>query len=351
MKNAHCPILQQLPQQSEAALQRRRRLVIALGAGTFTGGLVGSFPARAQTGSAPARIAILASNNVAFMVPLLISFKEGMRENGLIEGKHYALDVVYADGRYERFPALVKELLERAPAVLMASTITAVRAAQLATRTVPIVMLAINDPVGNGLVASLARPGGNTTGIANQVEDIVAKNIEWLHEALPHAKRIALLINPGNPSNPQLGERIGVAARRIGIETRTFEAATPAAFDSTFAAIARLRPDALIVLRDAMLNNEPRRISAFALENRIPAFGPTAEFPVAGSLLSYASSLPDMYRRSASHVRKILAGAKPADLPVEQPTKFELVLNLKTAKALGIKIPQSLLITAERVIE
>ena len=274
-----------------------------------------------------------------------------MRENGLIEGKHYVLDIVHADGQYERFPALIKELLQREPALILVGTITAVRAAQQATRTVPIVMTGGNDPVANGVVASLARPGGNTTGISNQAEDTTVKFVEFIRESLPRAKRIALLTNPANPSHSKLGEQVRAAALKFGIETRAFEATAPATLDATFAAIAKQHADALVVLRDAMFAGELERISALALKSRIAAFTPVSEFAEAGSLLSYGPSVPDQYRRVAIYVKKILAGTKPADLPVEQPTKFELVLNLKTAKALGIKIPQSLLVRAERVIE
>ncbi len=233
----------------------------------------------------------------------------------------------------------------------MVSTIPSVRAAQRATGTVPIVMWAINDPVEGGLVASLARPGGNTTGQSTQALDVMAKYVEILHEVLPRAKRIAVLINPDKASTPKLVEQVRVAATGFGIDARAFEAAAPAALDAAFGAITQHRPDAVVVVRDAMLIGQQQRISAFALDRRIPAFGATSKFVVAGSLLSYAPSLLDMSRRSATYVKKILAGAKPADLPVEQPTRFELAFNMKTAKALGLKIPHSVLIRAERVIE
>ncbi len=336
-------------------MNRRRKLLIAIGADTLVSGLAGELasgtPAHAQGNAPPARIGIIVPTSAAANANRLAAFKQGMRENGLIEGQHYVLDVVSADGHYERFPALAQELLQRNPAVLMSSTIAAVRAAQQATRTVPIVMTTVTDPVGTGLVASLARPGGNTTGLSNQTEDTSAKFVEFVREALPRAKHIALLTNPGNASLQKSGEQVRVAALQFGIETRAFEAATPVALDAAFAGIAKERPDALVVLSDAMLNAEPQRISAFALKNRIAAFGTDAPFAEAGSLLSYGPSRLDMVRRSATYVKKILAGAKPADLPVEQPTVIELVINLKTAKALGIKMPQSLLVRAERVIE
>ena len=355
MKNERRTLFLRLPQRSEAPLQHRRKLLIDLGAGTFAAmlavELIGGVAAHAQASAQPARIGFIVSTKAEAIATRLAAFKQGMRENGLIEGQHYVLDAVYADGQSERFSALAQELLQRAPAVIMVSTIAAVRAAQQATRTVPIVMTGVNDPVGTGLVASLARPGGNTTGQSSQNEDIAAKFVEFVREALPRAKRIALLSNPGNASLQKLAEQVRVAALKFGIETGVFEATAPAALDAAFAAIAKQQPDALVVLSDAMLNAEPQRISAFALKNRIATFGGPADFADSGSLLSYGVSGPDLFRRSAAYVKKILAGAKPADLPVEQPTKFEMVINLKTAKTLGIKMPQALLIQAERVIE
>lgn len=295
----------------------------------------------------PARIGILWTSTA--IAPRLAAFKDGMRDNGLIEGKHYTIDERAAEGDYERFPALTRDLLQRSPAVILVSTIAAVRAAQQATKTVAIVFPALNDPVASGLVASLARPGGNTTGLTTQADDTVAKSMQHLREMLPSAKRIAVLLNPGNSSNPRMLDQVRAIAGRSGITTRAFEATT--VLDKAFGAIAQHRPDALVVLRDAMLIGQHERISAFALKNGIPAFAPASEFVDSGSLIAYSPSLVDMYRRSATYVAKILLGTKPADLPIEQPTKFELVINMKTAKALGIKIPQTLLISVERVVE
>ena len=335
------------------SINQSRRLLVALGAGTIIGELTSGIAAHAQGNAPPARIGYLWPASVAENATRLAAFKQGMGENGLTEGIHYVLDVVSADGDYERLPALAKELVQRAPAVIVAVATPAAHAAQQATRTVPIVMISVGDPVGTGLVASLARPGGNITGLSSQSQDTAAKSVEFVREALPRAKRIALLINPGSPTHPKQSELVRTAALRFGIETRTFEAASPAALDAAFVTIAGQRPDALVVLRDAMslAAPQPQRISAFALKNRIAVFGSSAEFAEAGSLLSYGPSFPDVFRRSATYVKKILTGAKPADLPVEQPIKFEMVINLKTAKALDIRIPQSLLVQAERVIE
>lgn len=304
-------------------------------------------PASAQ---APARIALITPVTAAQSATRLAAFKDGMRDNGLVEGKHYVLDAGYADGQLDRFPALAQQLLQRNPAVILAVTIPAVRAAQQAAGTVPIVFVAI-DPVGSGLVASLARPGGNATGLTPQSEDLVAKHVELLHEALPRAKRVAVLISPGSPVHSQMFEHARAAAGGFGMSARAFEAATPADLDGAFAAIAKHRPDALLVLTWAMFYGERERISAFALKNRIPAFAPEAEFVDAGSLIAYGPAIDDIFRRAAIYVKKILAGAKPADLPVEQPTRFEMVINLRTAKALGIAMPRTFLVRADRVIE
>ena len=335
-------------------MNQRRRSLVVLGAGSFAtvlvGELIGGLAAHAQGSAPPVRIGILLLASETSSTTRLAAFTRGMRDNGLIEGRHYVLDVSYAQGDNQRFHALVKDLLQRAPAVIMTQSNAGTRAAQLATRTVPIVMFTASDPVGTGLVASLAQPGGNTTGLSNQSEDINVKFVEFVRDALPRAKRIALLVNPRSLSASAMSEKVGAAAHRAGIEARSVEAATPAALDAAFAAIARLRPDVLLVQRESMLNSETPRISAFALENRIALFGSDAQFAEAGGLLSYGPSRLDMYRRAAYFVDKILKGAKPADLPVEQPTKFELVINLRTARALGITIPQSVLLRADEVI-
>ena len=305
-------------------------------------------PASAQT---PARIARIGPGSAASAVQCLTAFREGMREGGLVEGTHYVLDERYADGNYDRFPALTGELLKRNPALIMVSTIASVRAAQQATKTVPIVFVAVNDPLGSGLVANLARPEGNTTGLSNQAEDTMAKNLQLLREVLPRAARVAVLFNPSNASNPKLLERVRVAAPGLGITVHAFEAAAPGALDAVLGAIAQNRPDALLVLRDAMFADQRDRLAASALKVRIPLFVGQRVMVAAGGLMVYDASVTDQCHRSATYVKKILAGARPADLPVEQPTKFELVINLKTAKALGITIPPSVLLRADEVIQ
>ena len=281
----------------------------------------------------------------------LSAFKDGMREQGLVDGKQYVLDPSYADGNYDRFPALTKEALQRTPAVIISATIASIRAAQQATQTVPILFVGVNDPVGSGLVGNLARPGGNTTGLSNQSEDLMTKYVEYLREILPQAKRVAILFNTDNESHPKMIEQVRASAKRFGIATQSFGAGEPGDLDTTFGAIAKYRPDALLLIRDAMLISERSRIAAHALKQRLPTFAGATSEVRAGSLMSYAAPGLLACHRIAYYVKRILGGAKAADLPVEQPTTFELVVNLKTAKALGITIPQSILIRADEVIE
>ncbi len=278
------------------------------------------------------------------------AFKQGMRDIGLLAGQHYLLEEHYVDGRYERFAGLMDEVLKRPPAVLMVVTIASVQAAQRATRSVPIVFVTTNDPLGSGLVASLARPGGNTTGLSTQNEDTAIKNLQMLHEILPRARRVAALVNPLNPSGPKIFEQLRNAALALGVELTAFPAQTPQALEAATVAIARHAADALMVIPDAVFYSERERLTAFALKQRLPYFGTNREATEAGGLLSYGQSVAQTFRRSALYVKKILDGARPADLPVEQPTHFELIINLKTAAALGLTIPPSVLLRADEVL-
>ena len=327
-------------------MTNRRTALIALGASALTTPRL--VPAQQ---AAPSRIAVLSPVSAAQGATRMAAFKDGLRDNGLIEGRHYVYDALYADGYPDRFPALAQELLQRNPTVIVTVTIPAIRALQAATKTVPIVFVATADPVGNGLVASLARPGGNTTGISGQQEDLVAKHVELLHEALPRAKRIALLVPLASAMHAKMLDRISGAASGFGMSARGFEAVSPAALDAALDAIAQHRPDALLIFTYAMFYGERERIAASMLKARIPVFAPEAEFVDAGCLISYATPYTAMFRYAALMVKKIVAGAKPADLPVEQPTRFEMVLNLRSAKALGITLPKVFMLRADRVIE
>lgn len=299
----------------------------------------------------PPRVAIISPISEAGGATRLAALKDGLRNNGLIEGKHYVLDVRYADGNADRFPALAQDVVQRNAAVIVVVHAASVRAAQQATKTIPIVFIATPDPVGQGLVASLARPGGNTTGMTGQAEDLVAKHVELVQQFLPHARRLAVLISSSQPAHTKMFDKVRATAGGFGIDARAFDAPAPPALDPTLVAIAEYRPDALLILTSALFYGERERISAFALKNRIPTVAGESEFVDAGMLMAYATQYTEMFRHAAVYVKKVLAGVKPADLPVEQPTKFELVINLKTAKTLGIKIPQSVLVRADRVIE
>jgi len=279
------------------------------------------------------------------------AFRQGLRELGYVEGQNIAIESRWAEGKYDRYPALAADLVRLKVDVIVAVGGRASEVAKHATRTIPIVMSVVIDPLGSGLVASLARPGGNVTGISLMTPDLVGKQLEVLKEVVPKVSRVALLWNPANPgSAPQLREA-EAAARALGVRLQILEARDPQEIDSAFAAMTRGRAAALVVLADAILLNQRRQIAELAAERRLPAVYGPSEHAEAGGLMAYSANLLDLERRAATYVDKILKGAKPADLPVQQPTKFELVINLKTAKALGLTIPPSLLLRADQVIE
>ena len=324
----------------------RRDTVLALVALGLGSGLVSAQP------GPPARLAVIASGTAEGGAALLAALRTALRESGLAEGKDYVLDPLWADGNYDRFPKLVAAALGRKPSVILVTTIASARAAQQATKTVPIVMMGLNDPVGSGLVVSLARPGGNTTGMATMNDDRAAKLVEFVREAMPRAKRLAVLINPQNPSNRLIFQSIQKAAVGAGMTADAFEADAPERISGAFAAMSKTRPDALVAGFDSMLGDNRAQIIALSAERKIPVFSTSSLYADAGALVSFGTlGTNQIVRAVAVYIRKILAGAKPADLPVEQPTKFELTINLKTAKSLGLKIPPSFLQRADRVIE
>jgi putative ABC transport system substrate-binding protein len=274
-----------------------------------------------------------------------------MRDNGMVEDRDYVLDLRFADGDYSRFPTLAAEIAQHKPAVIVVTTISAARAAQRASATIPIVMTGLIDPVGQGLVASLARPGGNTTGLANLAQDVMPKLVEILRATLPTIRVIAILFNPANPANRELFKAIPAQATSIGVTALPVEFRSAGELDATFAALAQQPPEALVVMSDAALYDLREPISALALRHRLPTIAYIPEFTDVGALMSYGPPRRAMYRRAAYYVKKILSGTKPADLPVEQPTEVELSINLRTAKVLGIAIPDTVLARADRVIE
>jgi ABC-type uncharacterized transport system substrate-binding protein len=278
------------------------------------------------------------------------ALRTGLRDLGYVEGKNLTIEFRWAEGRHERLPELAAELVRLKVDVIVAQGTPGARAAKQATATIPIVIPAFADPVATGLVASLARPGGNVTGLTWLSREVSAKRLELLREALPRTKRVAVRINPHNDSNASILEAMELAARSLKLDLQQFEARGPNEFERAFTAMAAKRVDAITIIDDPMLNANAKAIANLAAKNRLPSLA-FIEFTDAGGLMSYGPSLLDMWRRAATYVDKILKGARPGDLPVEQSTRFEFVVNLKTAKALGLTIPQSVLSRADEVIQ
>ena len=328
---------------------RRRDLI------TLVGGAVAVWPlaVRAQQPGKVARIGYLAAN-LAALPSQPEAFRQGLREFGWIEGRNIAIEYRDAQGKPERLPALAAELVALKPDVIVAGpTLTAI-AASRATRAIPIVFPVASDPVGSGLVASLARPGGNVTGLSLQASELVGKCLQLLVEAVPGARLIAVLLNPaGHPgsTDQDMLQRVETAARGVQRRTHVVEVRRPDDFDRAFSEMTRAGVGAMTVLPQTLFNQNRARLLDLAARNRLPVMWPYRDPVDAGGLMSYGANITDLFRRSATYVDKILKGAKPADLAVEQPTKFELVINLKTAKALGLVIPPLLLAQADEVIE
>jgi len=277
--------------------------------------------------------------------------RQGLRELGYVEGRTIMLEPRWADGQHERLPGLVADLVRRNVDVIVAAATPASRAAKAATSTIPIVIVAVGAPVRAGLVASLARPGGNVTGLSLLTADLSGKRLELLLEILRKVSRVAVLMNPVNPVSAIFWEETQVAARKLGIDLQRLEARQPEEIEPAFGAAMAQSADALIVFDDPALWSYRARIVALATARKIPAMYGLRDFVDEGGLMSYGPDRPDQYRRTATFVDKILKGAKPADLPVEQPTKFELIVNLKTAQALGLDMPTTILLRANEVIE
>jgi len=269
-----------------------------------------------------------------------------------VEGQNIAIEYRWAEGRFERLPDLAAELVRLKVDVIVSVVTQASLAAKNATRTIPIVMVAAGDPLGSGLVASLARPGGNVTGPSSMYAELAGKQLELLKETVPKVSRVAVLWNPANAVwQAQMLRATEVAARALGLQLQLLEARGPDELEGAFAAMTRERASALLVQVDVIFALHARRLADLAAKRHLPAMYGSREHVEAGGLMSYAPNIPDLFRRAATYVDKILKGAKPADLPVEQPTRFELIINLKTAKALGLTIPPSLLVRADQVIE
>ena len=297
------------------------------------------------------RIGLLWGSSPSAGGSYLDAFRQGLRELGYVEGQNIVIENRWAEGRQERFTDLAAELVRLKVDVIVASITVAALAAKNATTTIPVVMLVVGDPVRLGVVASLARPGGNITGLTSVWDELFPKQLELLKEVVPRVSRVAVLWNPANPGHGLSLKSIEVAARSLEIHLQLQKTRGPDEFDSAFAAMTRARAGALLVLADTMFNLHRTRIADLAVKARLPAMYGLRTHVEAGGLVAYGANLADLCRRGAIYVDKILKGAKPADLPVEQPTKFELVINLKTAKALRLTIPPSLLRRADAVIQ
>ena len=306
--------------------------------------------ADAQPPAKLARIGILALA-VASSAPLAEAFRQGLREHGYTEGHNIALEYRYAEGGADKLPALAAELVHLKVDVIVTMSNVAALAAKRATETIPIVMAIAGDPVHAGVVASLARPGGNVTGLTLIHPEVSGKRLQLLKEAVPRIALVAVIWNPTDPPAVEFLRETEAAARSLGLRLHAIEARGPAELDTAFKAVAGVRPNAFFTLPGGMFQDNQARIIEFAMKNRLPGIFPSRVFVEAGGLMSYGPNLAMNARRAAAFVDKILKGAKPADLPIEQPTKFELVLNLKTAKALGLTIPGTVLARADHVIE
>jgi putative ABC transport system substrate-binding protein len=304
-----------------------------------------------QTAPTIAKIGLLSVTTPVVLASSIEAFRQALRGLGHVEGT-FVLEVRYGDGRFERLPELARELVGLKMDVILATSDVVIAAIKRETQTIPIVMVFSTDPMGTGFVASLARPGGNVTGLSNISSELSRKRLELLREAVPGLSRVAALWNPDVRGALLDYKETEGAARLLRLELQSVEVSRAEDLDRAFSAVTKQRAQALVLPGANPVGFINRgKIATFAQRNRLPSMYPTREYVEAGGLMSYGPSLPDLFRRAATYVDKILKGAKPADLPVEQPTKFELVINLKTAKALGLTIPPSLLQRADQVIE
>ena len=296
------------------------------------------------------RIGFLGGGTVSLQ-PIYNGLLQGMRELGYREGRDFVVEWRLADGQYERFIEFAAEMVRLKVEVIVVSTPAGVRPTQQVTTTIPIIMGYSTDPIGRGFVTSLARPGGNVTGLASSLDDIVPKQIELLASAVPGLLRVGLLVNPGNPNTAPILESARASARQAGFVLLAVEAQTPDELEAALVTLTKERVGAVIVIADAFFNSHRRRLVELALQARLPTMFGQREYVQEGGLMSYGESLYEFYRRAANYVDKIFKGAKPADLPIEQPTLFKLVINRKTADALGVTIPPQLYSFADEVID
>jgi putative ABC transport system substrate-binding protein len=320
---------------------------------SLLGGAAAASPIAArgqQVGKIP-RIGFMGNSTAALEANLIGPFRAGLREHGYREGDNIIIEFRWAEGRYDRFPALIAELLAAKVDLIVTAGTPASLAVKQATSTVPLVMIAVGDPVGTGLVASLARPGGNLTGLSSIAPDLEGKRLELLRDIVPKVAHVGVFLNPANLFHAGSIRQARTAADTLGIKLEPLEVSKSEDLGAAFAAIVRSRPDALLILADRVFLHNRTRIIDFTVQHQLPNINAYRELVEAGGLMSYGPSYEEMHKRSAEFVDKILKGAKPADLPIEQPTKFTLIVNLKAAKALGLNVPPMLLARAQEVIE
>jgi len=328
-----------------APIKRRQFITLLGGAATWP------LAARAQQPAVPL-VGWLNSETPSGYAPMVAAFRQGLSEAGFVEGRNVTIEYRWAQGHNDRLPALAAELVRRPVAVLAAAGTPSALAAKAATTTIPIVFSTAADPVGEGLVVSLNRPGGNTTGVTNLGAELVQKEMEMLHQMVPTATVIAALVNPTNPALAEPATKdVQAAARTLGLQAHVIQASSERDIDTAFATLVRLRADALLVCPDAFLLSRRDQIAALALRHAKPAIYFQREFAAAGGLMSYGPSVPDGYRQIGLYAGRILKGERPGDLPVQQSTKLDFVINLTTAKALGLDVPFYLQQLADEVIE
>jgi ABC-type uncharacterized transport system substrate-binding protein len=326
---------------------RRREFI------TLLGGAAVAWPlaARAQQAAMPV-IGFLNSESPDLFAYLVRAFRQGLSQSGYVEGDNVAIEFRWAHGQYDRLPALVADLIRRQVSVIAANSPAPVMAAKAATTTIPIVFATGYDPVAAGLVRSLARPGGNLTGVTSLTAEVGPKRVELLQELVPTATSIALLVNPAaGAMRETISTSLQAATRKLGLQFHVLHASAVHEFDTVFATLAQLSAGGLVIGSDPFFNSQSKQLAVLALRHAVPTVYQYREFAAAGGLMSYGGSLTDMYHQVGFHTGRILKGEKPADLPVEQTTKVELIINLKTAKALGLEVPTSILLRANEVIE
>jgi putative ABC transport system substrate-binding protein len=326
---------------------RRRQFITLLGGAAATWPLA----ARAQQPAKIPRIGFLGNSTATMEANLIGPLRDGLRELGYEEGRNVIIEFRWADGKYDQFPALVAELLAAKVDVIITAGTPATLAIKKATSTVPLVFIAVGDPVGTGVVPNLGRPGGNITGLSSIAPDLEGKRLELLREVVPKLSHVAFFLNPANAFHTASMRQARVAAQSLGIKLQPMEVNKSEQLDGAFASIVKEKPDALLILADRIFLHNRKRMMEFAIQQRLPSVNAYRELVEAGGLISYGPSYEDMHRRAAVYVDKILKGTKPADLPIEQPTKFTLLINLKTAKTLGLTVPPTLVARADELIE